>query len=359
MADDVGVLIVDDSSLVRKALTAALEKQPGIRVVATAPDPYIARDKILELSPDVLILDLQMPRMDGLTFLKKLKKYHPVPTIILSAITESGTETALECLKHGAIEVFQKPTGDRPLASVASEIAAVIRGIRSVRSGIDVNQAAPTLSGPSASQDLAAINNSALDPHRVIVIGSSTGGTEALRQVLTPLSSITPGIVMAQHMPPGFTTAFAGRLNGLSKIEVREAADGDRVLPGLALLAPGERHVKLVRDASGYRVRVTDGPRVCRHKPSVEVLFQSAAAEARSNALGIMLTGMGDDGADGLVAMRQAGAQTIGQDEASCVVYGMPKAAFDRGGVEKQLPLTEIPNAIAAFSRASMKSKAA
>jgi len=358
MADEVGVLIVDDSSLVRKALSAALEKQPGIRVVGTAPDPYIARDKILELMPDVLILDIQMPRMDGLTFLKKLAKYHPVPTIILSAVTQSNTDTAIECLKHGAIEVFQKPTGDRPLASIANELANVIRGVRSVRKDVKV-ESAPAHSGPSASQDMAAINDRTLDPHRVIVIGSSTGGTEALRQVLIPLSTITPGIVMAQHMPPGFTTAFAERLNGLCKIEVREAADGDRVHPGLALLAPGERHVKLVRDASGYKVRVTDGPRVCRHKPSVEVLFQSAATEAKGNALGIMLTGMGDDGADGMVAMRQAGAQTIGQDEESCVVYGMPKAAFDRGGVEKQLPLSQIPSAIAACSRASMKSKAA
>lgn len=354
MSDAIGVLIVDDSAVVRRALTEHLSKHAGIIVVGSAPDPYIARDKIVALNPDVVILDLQMPRMDGLTFLKKLRKYHPVPVIVVSSLTEAGTSMALECLEHGAIDVLHKPTESCSIAELSNRLATIIRDVKAVRVADTQKMVAP-----KAPIHVAAPPSTSLDPHRVVVIGSSTGGTEALRAVLTALPTSVPGIVMAQHMPPGFTASFAARLDGLCSIEVREAADGDRVAPGLALLAPGDRHVRLIRDASGYKVRVADGPRVCRHKPSVEVLFRSAADQAGSKALGIILTGMGDDGADGLVAMKQAGAHTIGQDEASCVVYGMPRAAFERGGTSVVLPLGEIPAAIISFARASHKQHAA
>lgn len=356
MPDSIGVLIVDDSAIVRRALTDQLSRQQGIAVLGSAPDPYIARDKIAALNPDVVILDLQLPRMDGLTFLKKLQKYHPVPVIVVSSLTQAGTEMALECLEHGAVDVLHKPSEACSLNEMVTRLANIIREIKTVR----VSDRTPqqTSAGHAA---LAAppVSPDTLDPHRVVVIGSSTGGTEALREVLSPLPTSVPGIVMAQHMPAGFTASFANRLDSLCQIEVREAVDGDRVTPGLALLAPGDRHVRLVRTSDGYKVRVADGPRVCRHKPSVEVLFRSAADQAGAKALGIILTGMGDDGADGLVAMREAGAHTIGQDEATCVVYGMPRAAFERGGVCSVLPLTQVPAAIVTFARASHKQRAA
>lgn len=358
MPDTIGVLIVDDSAIVRRALTDQLGRQQGITVLGSAPDPYIARDKIAALNPDVVILDIQLPRMDGLTFLKKLQKYHPVPVIVVSSLTQAGTETALECLENGAVDVLHKPSEACSLNEMVTRLATIIREIKTVRVSDRATRHAaagagtPVLFGPPISADT-------LDPHRVVVIGSSTGGTEALREVLSPLPTSIPGIVMAQHMPAGFTASFATRLDSLSQIEVREAVDGDRVLPGLALLAPGDRHVRLVRTSDGYKVRVADGPRVCRHKPSVEVLFRSAADQAGAKALGIILTGMGDDGADGLVAMRHAGAHTIGQDEDTCVVYGMPRAAFERGGVCSVLPLQEVPAAIVSFARASHKQRAA
>lgn len=356
MPDAISVLIVDDSAIVRKALTEHLGQHAGIAVVGTAPDPYVARDKIVALNPDVVILDIQMPRMDGLTFLKKLQKYHPVPVIVVSSLTHAGTEMALECLEHGAIDVLHKPSESCSIHDLAARLAQIIKEVKAVRVGDRAPAPAPStpaFQSPVGSHD-------SLDPRRVIVIGSSTGGTEALREVLSPLPTLMPGIVMAQHMPAGFTASFAKRLDSLCKIEVREAVDGDRVKPGLALLAPGDRHVRLVRDPQGgYKVRVVDGPRVCRHKPSVEVLFRSAAEQAGERALGIILTGMGDDGADGLVTLRQAGAHTIAQDEKTCIVWGMPRAAFERGGACTVLPLGDIPAAMVSFARASQKQHAA
>ncbi len=354
MSEQVGVLIVDDSAVIRRALTAHLEEQPGIHVLGAAPDPYVARDMMAELSPDVLILDIQMPRMDGLAFLKKLKKYHPVPTIVVSSLAESATSLAIECLEHGAIEVLQKPSESCSINELAARLANIIRNVP----GMQVKLTETTTDDIDEPPEVES-HDGPLDPDRIIAIGSSTGGTEALRAVLTPLPKNTPPIVMAQHMPAGFTNSFAARLDGLCNIEVIEANNGDRAIPGRAILAPGDRHLRLVKDKDGYFVRVVDGPRVCRHKPSVEVLFRSVASVAGPNAMGIILTGMGDDGADGLVAMRQAGAFTVGQDAETCVVYGMPKAAYERGGVERVAALNKIPASIMAFTRRKTKSEKA
>ncbi len=354
MTDDKRVLIVDDSAIVRRALADHLGRQPGVRVVATATDPYDARDKILELDPDAVILDIQMPRMNGLTFLKKLRKYHPVPTIVVSSLTTEGADLAVQCLEHGAIAALPKPDESCPIGELAIRLGKLIRGAGGVR--VDRAPAAAP-SAPARTPRVAA--DGPVDPRRVVVIGSSTGGTEALRQVLEPLGAATPGIAIAQHMPPGFTASFAKRLDSLCEIEVREARDRDRVEPGVAVIAPGDRHLRIARDADGFYARVADGPHVCHHKPSVEVLFRSAASSAKDRALGVILTGMGSDGAGGMLAMREAGARTVAQDEATCVVYGMPRAAVELGGVERQLPLGDVPAAIAAFARAELERRAA
>jgi len=356
---EVGVLIVDDSAVVRQVLERELSRQPGIRVLGTAPDPYVARDKIVALRPDVLTLDIEMPRMDGLTFLRKLMKYHPIPTIILSSLTESGTDMAIACLEAGAVEVVSKPGEAYSVGDVSRRLADIIRGAGRIR--LD----AVTTSRPEVAQ-LACHGVSKGDgpgallstTDKVIAIGSSTGGTEALRQVLQGLPLSAPGIVMTQHMPEGFTTAFAQRLNDLCTIEVREAADGDRVLPGLALLAPGNRHLKLTRSGATYMVRVIDGPRVRRHRPSVEVLFESVAHCAGRNAMGIILTGMGDDGAEGLLSMRNAGAFTVAQDEATCVVFGMPREAIKVGAACTVSPLGRISGQIMEYAAGRLSARA-
>ncbi len=352
MSDPARVLIVDDSSLVRRALSDGLSREPGITVVDTAPDPYVARDKILALKPDVITLDIEMPRMDGLSFLRRLMKHHPVPVIIVSSLTPRGCRTALDCMEAGAIDVLCKPGASYSVGDLVAELADVIRGARGAR--LRPSAAPP----PPASSDLTSpARPRAVQPalpiettNRVIAIGSSTGGTEALKEILTRLPAQTPGIVMTQHMPEGFTASFAQRLNSLAQIEVREAQDGDSVAPGVALLAPGNRHMRLARDGARYIVRVFDGPRVSRHKPSVEVLFESVARHAASNAMGIILTGMGDDGATGLLSMRNAGAITIAQDEASCVVFGMPRVAIEKGAACEVLSLENIPQRIITFA---------
>lgn len=340
---DVGVLIVDDSAVVRLALTEQLGRQPGIRVLGAAQDPYVARDMIAELHPDVITLDIEMPRMDGLTFLRKLMKYHPVPTIIVSSVTQRGCATAVACLEAGAVDVVPKPSEAYSIGDVALELGRLIRAA----GGMDVSR-----HRPSNSPDNDAVKITAL-PHttnRIIATGSSTGGTDALARVLPRLPRNTPGMVMVQHMPAGFTASFASRLNDLSEIEILEATDGDMVGPGRALLAPGNRHCRLVRDGAQYRVHVFDGPRVRRHRPSVEVLFESVAEVAGRNAMGIIMTGMGDDGAEGLKTMRDAGAFTVAQDEASCVVFGMPGCAVKCGAACDVCPLDDIPGKIAAFA---------
>lgn len=355
MPSDVKVLIVDDSSIVRRMLSDELGKQKGITVVGTAPDPFVARDKILALHPDVITLDIEMPKMDGLSFLRRLMKHHPVPIIIVSSLTPKGCETALACMEAGAVDVLCKPGASYSVGDLANELGEIIRGAAGARLRPASTPAADVAAKPIASPARAMIQTT----HKVIAIGSSTGGTEALREVLTALPKQCPGIIMTQHMPEGFTTSFAQRLNDLCEIEVREAKDGDWVTPGLALLAPGNKHMRLARDGARYLVRVCDGPRVCRHRPSVEVLFESTAQYAGANAMGIILTGMGDDGATALGSMRKAGALTLAQDEASCVVFGMPKEAIARGGAMIVSPLGEVSRHIMDFAAGTLRHAAA
>lgn len=354
MSAPVRVLIVDDSALVRKVLAEQLARQPGIEVVGQAPDPFVAREQIIELEPDVITLDIEMPRMDGLSFLKKLMKFHPIPAIVFSSIAGTGSQAAMDCLEAGAVEVLAKPSGAAGITQIAARLADIIRGIKEVRIPRQRVAQAPTAARPQGVGSKPAGRPS----DRVIAIGASTGGTEALRDVLTGLPTDTPGIVIVQHMPAGFTNAFASRLNGLCQIEVREARDGDRVCTGLALLAPGELQMKVVRDGTHWKVQVFDGPRVCRHKPSVEVLFESTAECVGKKAMGVILTGMGGDGARGMLSMRNAGAYTVGQDKDSCVVYGMPREAFEAGAVCRQAPLHEIARHITDWSTGSIRAAA-
>ena len=347
------VLIVEDSSVVRKLLSEQLARQPGIEVVGAAPDPFVARDLIVQHKPDVVTLDIEMPRMDGLTFLRKLMKYHPVPVVVLSSLTESGCDLALACLQAGAIDVLCKPNASYSIGDVSAQLGDIIRG--AAHTDLSRRPTPRTAALPPRAKPISLA--STFTTHKVVAMGSSTGGTEALKEVLSALPIQTPGIVMTQHMPEGFTASLAARLNTLCEIEVREAVDGDAVTAGLALLAPGNKHMRLARDGARYIVRVTDGPRVCRHRPSVEVLFESVARCAGPNAMGVIMTGMGDDGATGLVSMRNAGAYTVAQDEASCVVFGMPREAIARGGACSVCPLDQIPLRIREFaSKAAAKS---
>lgn len=348
MPPDVTVLIVDDSSIVRRTLSNELSKQEGITVVGTAPDPFIARDKILTLQPDVITLDIEMPRMDGLTFLRKLMKYYPIPTIVVSSLTQKGCDTAIACLEAGAIEVVAKPSESYSVGDLAAQLGELIRNVKKVN--ISRTQ---TMDRKST---VTPVSKAMLETtHKIVAIGSSTGGTEALRVVLSELPKQSPGIVIVQHMPAGFTKSFANRLDSLCNLDVREAENGCYVTPGLALLAPGDRHMKLARDGAKYKVNICDGPRVCRHRPSVEVLFESTAEFAGSNALGIILTGMGNDGAGGMLSMRNAGAMTVAQDEKSCVVFGMPKEAIARGGACEVLPLNRISSQVIKFAESKVK----
>lgn len=349
MSAPVRVLIVDDSAIVRRVLSEQLARQPGIEVAGTAPDPYVAREKIVALQPDVITLDIEMPRMDGLSFLRKLMKFHPVPAIILSSIAQRGTEKAIECLEAGAIAVLAKPDGSTSVGDVAARLGEIIRGVKGVR--IRRAKAAPGATGP-AQPGVKPARVERRPSRRLIAIGASTGGTEALRDVLTSLEPDVPGMVVVQHMPAGFTNAFAERLNGLCRIEVREARDGDRVCTGLALVAPGDRQMKVVRADDGcWAARVFDGPRVCRHRPSVEVLFQSVAEVAGAHAMGVMMTGMGNDGARAMRSMRDAGAFTVAQNQESCVVFGMPREAIAAGGVCETVGLDRIAEEIGKFAR--------
>lgn len=355
MDQNVSVLIVDDSSIVRQVLTRELSRQPGIRVVGSAPDPFVARDMILRLNPDVVTLDIEMPRMDGLTFLRKLMKYHPIRVIVVSSLAAKGTSTAIACLEAGAIEVVAKPDASYSVGDVADRLATIIRGARNIRLQAPRGEAA-TGTRPAGAHAQASLIETT---HKVVALGASTGGTEALRLVLQSLPKQCPGIVITQHMPEGFTAAFASRLDTLCDLEVKEAASGDWVVPGRALIAPGNRHLKLDRDGARYIARVVDGPRVNRHRPSVDVLFESVARVAGNNAFGAIMTGMGNDGAVGLLAMRKAGAVTVAQDEATCVVYGMPREAVKAGAAQVVTPLDEIPAHILAFASGSLRARVA
>ena len=339
------VLIVDDSAIVRKIFSQELSKHPDISVVGVAPDPYVARDKIVNLKPDVITLDIEMPRMDGLSFLRKLMKYYPIPAIIVSSLTPANSEMALEALEYGAVEVMAKPGGSYSVGDMSVQLAEKIRAAANVR--VRTLAPPPAAAGKKNGSEVSlALKRST---HKVIAMGASTGGTEALKSVLMEMPANSPGIVIVQHMPPRFTTAFANRLNGLCRIEVREAKDGDAVLPGTALIAPGNYHMLLKRVGGTYYVEVKTGPLVFHQRPSVDVLFLSVARFAGANALGVIMTGMGRDGAAGLLEMKKAGAYTVAQDEASCVVFGMPKEAIRLGGAENIVSLSDIPRTLMNF----------
>jgi two-component system chemotaxis response regulator CheB len=341
------VLIVDDSAIVRKILSEALGDEPDMEVVGTAPDPYVARDKILSLAPDVLTLDIEMPRMDGLTFLRKLMQFHPLPVVVISSLAQPSCRVAVQALETGAVEVLAKPGGPYSVGELRHGLAQKVRAAAAARVRRVATEVAPAALTARASTP-AARPRLSLSPEAVLAIGASTGGTEAIAAVLTRLPATTPGTLIAQHIPPEFSRAFANRLNETCAMEVREAQDGDQLRPGLALVAPGDFHMVARKSGGPVFVNVKTGPRVCYQRPSVDVLFHSVADTAGARAVGVLLTGMGNDGAQGLLRMRQAGARTIAQDEASCVVFGMPREAIAAGAAEQVLDLRAIPEAILA-----------
>lgn len=348
MSTAVSVFIVDDSAVVRQVLTQMLGADPGIRVIGAAPDPLFALQKMQKEWPDVIVLDVEMPRMDGITFLRKLMQEHPTPVVICSTLTEKGADTTLQAMAAGAVDIITKPKiGLRDfLQSGSQHMVQVIKA--AARARVRAVPAQPGSASRIQQAAAPAVTAMSQTTDQVVALGTSTGGTHALEAVLTRLPANCPGIVVVQHMPEKFTAAFAQRLNNLCRCEVREAVDGDRLLPGLVLIAPGGRHMQLRRSGAQYRVTVTDGPPVNRHKPSVDVLFRSVAKVAGGNALGIIMTGMGDDGANGLLAMREAGAHTIAQDRESSVVFGMPKEAIERGAAMETMPLSAMAEAIIA-----------
>ncbi len=333
------VLIVDDSAVVREIFTKEFARDPELEVVGTAIDPYIARDKIVQLNPDVITLDVEMPRMDGITFLRKLMRYHPLPVIIVSSLTQEGGQMAMEAMNAGAVEVMCKPGGSYSVGDMSIGLIDKIKAAASVnmQRWISANKKAS-----EASPQLSMIRTS----NKVVAIGASTGGTQALLKVLSSFPADAPGILVVQHMPEHFTAAFAQRLDGLCTVTVKEAVNGDSVVSGKALIAPGNKHMLLRRSGARYHVEVKNGPLVRRHRPSVEVLFNSVSLAAGPNAVGVIMTGMGADGADGMLKMKQTGASTIAQDEVSCVVFGMPKEAIQRGGVDHVVPLDRITESI-------------
>jgi len=352
-APHIRVLIVDDSAVVRQTLSEVLSSDPEIEVIATAADPFVAAERIREQVPDVITLDIEMPRMDGLTFLQRIMSQHPIPVVICSSLAEEGAQSALKALEYGAVEVIAKPRlGSKQFLedsritlcqAVKAAAAAQLRLLRP-RPAIQPKLTADAILSP-------ATHAMAETTEKVVAIGASTGGTEALKILLETLPSDAPGIVIVQHMPELFTRAFANRLDSLCRITVKEAESNDTVLRGRALIAPGNHHMLLKRSGARYYVDIKDGPLVCRHRPSVDVLFRSAARYAGQNAVGVILTGMGDDGACGMLEMKQAGAVTIAQDEATCVVFGMPKEAIKRNAVDKVLPLQAVAGALVAHTR--------
>ncbi len=347
------VLNVDDSALMRQVLASLLAKDQEIEVVGSAPDPYIAREKIKALNPDVITLDVEMPRMDGITFLEKLMRGHPMPVVMVSSLTEAGCQTTLRALELGAVDFITKPKIDlrEGMDEVAQDLIAKIKVAASARvRPLLVKREASESETKYASRNTLHGSSSAMikTTDTIIAIGSSTGGTEAVKDVLEVLPPNTPPVLITQHMPERFTKTWADRMNGLCRISVKEAEDGDSVLPGHALVAPGGYHMALERSGARYTVRINQDPPVNRHRPSVDVLFASVARYAGANAVGVILTGMGGDGAKELLTMKQAGAFTIAQDEASCVVFGMPKEAIKAGAVDKVLPLGDIAGAILA-----------
>jgi len=328
------VLVVDDSAIVRQVLTRELSKCNDIEVVGTAPDPYIARDKIIQLSPDVITLDIEMPRMDGITFLRKIMQHHPIPVIIISSLTPAGGTLAMEALDAGAVDVICKPGAAYTVGDIATILADQVRAA----AHIDASRLKKKAAAESPRKTLSMTQTT----NKIIAIGASTGGTRAIEDVLTILPVNSPGIVIVQHMPEKFTRSFAERLNSICSIEVREAVNGDSIVPGLALIAPGNKHMLVRRSGARYFVEIKDGPQVFHQRPSVEVMFNSAAKFVGTNAVGVILTGMGTDGALGLLAMRNAGATTIAQDEKSSIVWGMPGEAVKVGAAMKVVSLERV-----------------
>lgn len=348
------VLIVDDSAVVRQVMTALLSKETTIEVIGAVSDPLFAMTRMNQEWPDVVLLDVEMPRMDGITFLKKLMAVRPTPVIICSTLTEKGAETSMQALAAGAIEIVTKPKiGLKDFLS--DDAGQIINAIKAAALANMRQMKSATMQRTSTTTQVPAVESSARSigttTDRLVAIGTSTGGTQALEAVLTHLSRTAPGIVIVQHMPEKFTGAFAARLNGICEIEVMEAKQGDRIIPGRALIAPGGRHLAIKLSGAQYHVEVINGPPVNRHMPSVDVLFRSVAKYAGSNALGIIMTGMGDDGARGLKEMHEAGANTVAQDEQSCVVFGMPKEAIKLGAAERVVPLVTIAGIIEQYGK--------
>ncbi len=349
MRNKIKVLIVDDSAVVRQTIKETLESDPEIEVMATASDPFYAVERLKQGIPDVITLDVEMPRMDGVTFLKKIMTQHPIPVVMVSSLTQQGSKTAMQALAYGAVDIITKP--QLGVKSFIKESNEQFR--QTIKAAAEANvkkllhisrEIAPKLTADavlSGKQTKAMVETT----EKIVVVGASTGGTEALRYFLEALPHDTPGIVIVQHMPENFTASFAERLNGLCRMNVKEAVNGDTVIRGQALIAPGHSHMLLKRSGARYYVEVKKGPLVNRHRPSVDVLFRSAARYAGANAIGIIMTGMGDDGAKGLLEMKETGAQTIAQDKDSCVVFGMPHEAIKLGAAQKILPLQSIPSA--------------
>jgi len=360
MSKKIKVMLVDDSAVVRQVLAAVLARDPELEVIATAADPLFAMNKMNQNWPDVVVLDVEMPRMDGITFLKQVMAVRPTPVVICSTLTEKGAATSVQAMSAGAVAIVTKPKqGLRDfLASDAGDLVQTVKeaaaaDMRRLRATIPaLPSAVPELQKPVTAADIREKATAmAVTTDKLVAIGTSTGGTQALELVLSALPADSPGIVIVQHMPEKFTAAFSERLNKICQIEVREAAHGDRVLDGLALVAPGGKHMQLRRNGAQYQVDIFDGPPVNRHKPSVDVLFRSVAKHAGANALGVIMTGMGDDGALGLLEMHQAGAETLAQDEKTCVVYGMPKEAVKHGAVDRIVPLQEIAGLISQYGK--------
>jgi two-component system chemotaxis response regulator CheB len=337
------VLVVDDSAVVRKVLTEELSKYEDIKIVGTAVDPWVARDKIVKLKPDVITLDLEMPKMDGLSFLAKLMKHYPLPVVVVSSVTPKNSQNAMKALDLGAVDVLCKPGGAYSTLDISKSLVRSIRAAASAR----INRHPEKSDLTNEKTKIRDFNLQTTN--KVIAIGASTGGTKAIEVVLREMPATSPGMVIVQHMPESFTTAFAKRLNEICQMEVREAQDNDRVVPAVALIAPGNYHMLLNRSGGNYVVKIKDGPRVHHQRPAVDVLFQSVAKNAGRNAVGVVLTGMGSDGAKGLLAMKKQGAYTIAQDEQTCVVFGMPKEAIKIGAADKVVPLQNVSHAIINF----------
>lgn len=351
------VLVVDDSAMVRQTLADILSSDPAIEVVGTAPDPFVAAKRLEDVVPDVITLDIEMPRMDGITFLRKLMSQHPIPVVICSSLTQEGAETTLKALEFGAIEIITKPkVGTKQFLeeskiAICDAVKAAARTTVRKRNLSKPLKAEPSLTADAVMPDAPRSNAMLQTTEKICVVGASTGGTEALRVFLEALPRDAPATAIVQHMPEHFTAAFAKRLDGLCQVTVKEAQDNDSMLRGQVLIAPGSKHMLLKRSGARYYVEVRDGPLVRRHRPSVDVLFRSAARYAGSNAVGVIMTGMGDDGAIGMKEMFDAGAYTLAQDEASCVVFGMPQEAIKAGGVHKVMTLTQLAPAVVVACR--------